>query len=166
MVINIFQLFLGHKASATAPLLPELHTDKLPNLVRRLEEAMYRKAPSKEAYADPSTMRQRVMDVVVQLLQARAAPPAGPTPPSPAPNAKPGYETRRQLVIQIYKLFTCSSHWAATLTPAFKDQLPSFVRRLEMALYHSAASEAEYIDTTTLEARLFSVSQRLVRKDQ
>ncbi|KAK9824572.1 hypothetical protein WJX72_011411 [[Myrmecia] bisecta] len=68
---------------------------------------------------------------------------------------------RRQLINHIFKLFSARKPNAAK---EWDEKLPDFVRRLEEALYRTAASKEEYADLTTLEARLQNVARRMVAR--
>ncbi|KAK9806697.1 hypothetical protein WJX73_009793 [Symbiochloris irregularis] len=69
-------------------------------------------------------------------------------------------QERRVLITQIYRLF--SARQRAGATQEWNDKLPDFVRRLEEALYRTARSKEEYVDTNTLEHRLQHVARRMV----
>lgn len=63
IVENILQLFKSRKPHVT----PEWQ-QKLPDFVKRLEEALYKNAPSKEEYADLKTLEQRLQSVARRMV--------------------------------------------------------------------------------------------------
>mmetsp|Transcript_24255 Transcript_24255/g.82875 ORF Transcript_24255/g.82875 Transcript_24255/m.82875 type:complete len:1312 (+) Transcript_24255:116-4051(+) len=63
MLNQIQQLFNARKPNVTAEW-----KQKLPDFVKRLEEALYRSAPSKEAYADVATLESRLQAVAKRMV--------------------------------------------------------------------------------------------------
>ncbi|BDA47644.1 probable histone acetyltransferase HAC1 [Coccomyxa sp. Obi] len=75
-------------------------------------------------------------------------------------NPESDKEDRRTIIQNIFNLF--SSRPKNQDNVQFRQKLPDFVRRLEEALYRTASTKAEYVDTTTLETRLQNVARRMV----
>jgi len=63
VVENILQLFRNRKPHVT----PEWQ-QKLPDFVKKLEEALYKNAASKEEYADLKTLEQRLQSVARRMV--------------------------------------------------------------------------------------------------
>ncbi|KAK9866771.1 hypothetical protein WJX84_010523 [Apatococcus fuscideae] len=68
LMTQIFKLFSQRKPSVTAEW-----QEKLPDFVRRLEEALYRTASSKEDYTNQHTLEQRLQNVAKRMVSRHPA---------------------------------------------------------------------------------------------
>ena len=51
----------------TPPDAPQEWKNKLPDIARRLEDALYRSGTSKRAYMDPCDLRHRLRDAAIKM---------------------------------------------------------------------------------------------------
>ncbi|KAK9829143.1 hypothetical protein WJX72_004144 [[Myrmecia] bisecta] len=133
-----------------------------------ISQALLLKA-SASASATPAPAPSKV-DVLAAAAIGDSQAPQVQTPAHQQAGNPPGWRTwhteadvpqRQQLINHMSKLFSARKPNAAK---EWDEKLPDFVRRLEEALYRTAASKEEYADMTTLEARLVNVARRMLAR--
>ncbi|OQS03989.1 hypothetical protein THRCLA_03731 [Thraustotheca clavata] len=145
------------------PNAPQDWMKRLPQMAKKLEEALYRKATSKAEYNDMSTLQAR-LHVVAQEFKNKTQMGTNGTP-SPA-TSKPSGEwrsaednsIRQDLIGRIVNLLKAQNPSA---TPEWINRLPHMAKKLEDMLYQKAQSKAEYTDLGRLKERLQEVATEI-----
>ncbi|KAF0775352.1 hypothetical protein AaE_000948, partial [Aphanomyces astaci] len=123
---------------------------RLPQMARKLEEALYRKASSKPEYNDMNTLQQRLHVVAQEFKNKdwRSADDNG---------------IRQDLIHRIVMLLRAQNPNA---TPDWINRLPHMAKKLEEMLYQKATSKAEYTDNARLKERLQVVATEIHKNNQ
>ncbi|OQR98354.1 hypothetical protein ACHHYP_08721 [Achlya hypogyna] len=137
------------------PNAPQDWMKRLPQMAKKLEEALYRKATSKAEYNDMSTLQAR-LHVVAQEFKTKTT----------MANAKPPGEwrsiednpVRQELISRIVNLLKAQNPSA---TAEWIGRLPHMAKKLEDMLYQKATSKAEYTDLNRLKERLQEVATEI-----
>mmetsp|Transcript_6922 Transcript_6922/g.10151 ORF Transcript_6922/g.10151 Transcript_6922/m.10151 type:complete len:106 (-) Transcript_6922:133-450(-) len=66
MIATIVHLLRERKPNA-----PQAWLDKLPQMAKRLEELLYRSAPSFDSYNDVNTLKQRLQQLAKEIVRNR-----------------------------------------------------------------------------------------------
>ncbi|KAG9406144.1 hypothetical protein AC1031_002479 [Aphanomyces cochlioides] len=123
---------------------------RLPQMARKLEEALYRKASSKAEYNDMNTLQQR-LHVVAQEFKNKDWRSAADD------------VIRQDLIHRIVLLLQAQNPNA---TPDWINRLPHMAKKLEEMLYQKATSKAEYTDNSRLKERLQIVATEIHKNNQ
>ncbi|ETV96162.1 hypothetical protein H310_10363 [Aphanomyces invadans] len=123
---------------------------RLPQMARKLEEALYRKANSKQEYNDMNTLQQR-LHVVAQEFKNKDW------------RSTDDNGIRQDLIHRIVMLLRAQNPNA---TPDWINRLPHMAKKLEEMLYQKATSKAEYTDNARLKERLQVVATEIHKNNQ
>jgi hypothetical protein len=130
---------------------------KLPDMAKRLENALYKRSASLEEYKDQDTLLVRLQDVANIMRDDIKKDLAAEYAALPWHAAERDEPIRRRVVFQLgMRMYS---------RPDFRiDEVPDLAQRLEKLFYHKAASLAEYEDDKTFDERIYAMLMEVSEK--